>query len=145
MTSMTDHSGRCHCGATGFRYRTEIPPARWSIRACQCTFCRANDALSTSDPDGSLEFTAREAAQLRRYRFGLGTADFLFCGNCGIYLGAVIDTSAGRFGIVNTHALETVPAQIAEPVPADYGAEDAAARVDRRERYWTPVTDLPAS
>ena len=28
-----DYQGQCHCGAVGFRYRTEIDPADWSVRA----------------------------------------------------------------------------------------------------------------
>ena len=52
--------GSCHCGAIGYDYATEVPPPDWSIRACQCAFCRAHDALSTSDPKGEIRFP-REA------------------------------------------------------------------------------------
>jgi hypothetical protein len=31
-------------------------------------------------------------SKLLRYRFGLKTADFLVCENCGIYMAAVIST-----------------------------------------------------
>ena len=81
-----EYLGTCHCNAVGFRFRTEIRPEDWSVRACQCSFCRAHDALSTSDPDGELEFTAKDGSLLQRYRFGLGTADFLaldFCAQRG--------------------------------------------------------------
>ncbi len=136
---LTEFRGSCHCGAIGFRYRTAIAPERWSIRACQCKFCRASDALSTSDPAGSLEFTASDPDLLNRYRFGLRTADFLLCRECGVYIGALIETDHGQFGIINTHALVETPEKLAATEPMSYNSEDTAERVSRRETRWTPV------
>ena len=140
---MTAYRGSCHCGAIGFEYRTEASPAEWSVRACQCRFCRAHDALSASDPDGELIFTADEPDRLQRYRFALGTADFLLCRNCGVYIGAVIDIGDRHRGIVNTHALIPGADEIAAPEAIGYDGEDVAGRVGRREERWTPVTALP--
>ena len=75
--SLESWEGRCHCGAIGFTYRTALPGGRWSIRACQCSFCRLHDALSTSDPGGGLDFEIGEPELLQLYRFGGRTADFL--------------------------------------------------------------------
>ena len=137
------YAGACHCGAIGFEYTTTIPPADWSVRACQCAFCRAHDALSTSDPGGSIRFLANDASRLQRYRFALMTADFLLCTNCGVYIGAVIETETGRFGIVNTHSLAPVPEDIADVAPVSYEGEDTGGRVARREDRWTPVSAVP--
>ena len=139
--STADYEGRCHCGAIGFRYVTAVPPADWSVRACQCRFCRAHDALSTSDPDGDLEFFADGPEHLGRYRFSLGTADFLFCRNCGVYIGAIIDTDDGTFGIVNTHALVDAPDDMAATVPIVYDGEETDGRVARRSARWTPARE----
>ena len=138
-----EYRGTCHCGAIGFEYRTRIDPGDWSIRACQCSFCRAHDALSTSDPDGKLAFTAKDVTSLQRYRFGLGTADFLLCRNCGVYIGAAIDSGHGAYGIVNTHALDPAPPGLADPAPISYDEENTEGRVSRRGKRWTPVTALP--
>ena len=138
-----DYSGSCHCGAIGFTLSTDLRPQRWSIRACQCSFCRAHDALSTSDPNGKLAFTARQPNMLQKYRFGLGTADFLLCRNCGIYIGAAIESDNGRFGIVNTHALDEQPEKLANAVPISYDEENTEGRVSRRGERWTPITALP--
>lgn len=135
----TIFEGSCHCGAIGFRYETSIAPERWSLRACQCSFCRAHDALSTSDPAGYLEFTANVPKLVNRYRFGLRTADFIHCAECGVYIGAFIETSKGQFGIINTHALVETPAGLAIPGPVTYDAEESAGRVSRREARWTPA------
>lgn len=140
----TDYAGSCHCGAIGFRYRTAIDPREWSIRACQCSFCRAHDALSISDPDGQIVFTAPRRDSLRKYRFGLNTADFLLCGDCGVYIGALIETGGKAFGIVNLHAVTDVPENLAAAAPVSYDGEDTGGRVTRREQRWTPVTDCPA-
>lgn len=136
---LSEFQGSCHCGAIGFSYRTSIAPERWSIRACQCSFCRAHDTLSTSDPAGSLEFTASDPNLLNRYRFGLRTADFLLCRECGIYIGALIETGKGRFGIISMHALVEAPENLAATEPISYDSEDIAERVSRRETRWTPV------
>ncbi|MDH3746655.1 MAG: hypothetical protein OER97_00500 [Gammaproteobacteria bacterium] len=140
---MKNFRGQCHCGAIAFDYSTALPPGDWPIRACQCAFCRAHDALSTSDTAGTLIFTATVPDYLQRYRFAMKTADFLLCRNCGVYIGAVIDTANGCFGIINTHALETTPVDIAAVAAMNYDQEDKSGRVSRREDRWTPVQQSP--
>jgi len=139
----TDYAGSCHCGAIGFTYRTSIKPEQWSIRACQCSFCRAHNALSTSDPAGRIAFVASDPELLTEYRFGLKTADFLLCKQCGVYIGAIIASAGGVFGIVNVHALQQTPANLAAAAGISYDTEDVADRVSRREQRWTTVTERP--
>ena len=110
------------------------------MRACQCSFCRKHDALSTSDPAGQIHFEASESGKLRCYRFGLKTADFLTCVECGVYIGAVINTEKGCWGIINTHALSNVPENIAAVAPMNYEEEGTENRMARREDRWTPGT-----
>ncbi len=137
------YEGKCHCGAIGFHYATNVMPAEWSIRACQCRFCLAHDALSTSDRTGSIAFVSTDSGRLQRYRFGLKTADFLLCTNCGVYIGAVIEIDTDRFGIVNTHAMAPAPENIAAMAPICYDGEKTGERVSRRAMRWTPVTSVP--
>jgi hypothetical protein len=135
-----EYAASCHCGALMARSRTRIAPVSWSVRACQCSFCRAHGALSTSDPHGWLSFDGREAQQVRRYRFGLGTADFMLCGACGVFVGAQMKSERGRFGILNVRTLRPL---IELPVPQsmDYDVENRGARQERREQRWTPLAD----
>ena len=135
----TENRGSCHCGAIGYRFRTDLTPEKWSIRACQCRFCRAHDALSASDPSGSVVFSVADRRLLNRYRFGLRTADFLLCRECGVYVGALIETENGQFGIINTHTLLQSPESLATTEPMTYDAEDVTGRVSRREERWTPA------
>jgi len=138
-----DYRGSCHCGAIGFVYSTAIGPDRWSVRACQCSFCRAHDALSTSDPDGEIAFTVTSPEFLQLYRFGLGTADFVLCRRCGVYIGACVDSDFGRFAIINTRALTDAPANLAAAEAISYDAENTEGRISRRGERWTPVRRLP--
>src|SRR5262245_14213763 len=117
---MTTFQGRCHCGSITFRYSTDRPPSEWSVRACQCTFCRAHHALSTSDPQGRLEFHAAHPDRLTRYRFGLRTADFLLCSQCGVYVGALTEVGGRTFGIINVNALSPIPDDVSEPKAMTY-------------------------
>src|ERR1700739_690276 len=144
-SSLRTFSGNCHCGALGFRFQTALPPAAWSVRACQCSFCRLHGALSTSDPAGSLTFHVKDFDSLQRYRFSLKTADFLVCGRCGVYVGAQIETPRGAFGILNALTLVQMPDGLPAAKRADYSAESSAERVRRREQRWTPLTGVAAA
>jgi hypothetical protein len=130
------HGGRCHCKAIGFEVETERPVAEWSVRACQCTFCRAHAALSMSDPNGALAFV--EGGTLVRYEFGLRTAEFLLCGRCGVYVGARTEIGGKWFGIVNVRALVDGPKDVVVQA-MEYDGETVETRNARRAQRWTPV------
>ena len=136
---MSVHRGRCHCGAVGFEYRTEKPVVEWSVRACQCGFCRKHGAAYTSDPAGSIRFVHEDAAALSRYRFGHRTADFIFCGRCGGYLGALTDEGGHELFVLNLRALDPQPEGLPDPQPMSYEGETAGDRHTRRAARWTPV------
>jgi hypothetical protein len=135
---MIEYLARCHCGVLTARYRTAVAPEDWSVRACQCSFCRSHGALATSDPKGSLEFRSHDLALVQRYRFGGRTADFLVCRECGIYVGVQMTSDKGRFGVLNVLTLRPL-LPLSVPKPMEYGAESPEARRLRRETRWTPV------
>jgi hypothetical protein len=107
------YEGSCHCGAIGFRYHSARDPGSWSVRACQCAFCRAHQALTTSDPEARIEFTAIRPALLSKYRFAQHTADFLVCSQCGVYIGATMgsETTAAAAGAVGTPGGRALPGE----------------------------------
>jgi hypothetical protein len=137
--SWPSYEGTCHCRAVGFDYRTTIAPEEWPIRACQCTFCLSHGALATSDPGGTLRFVERAPGALNRYQFGQKTADFLLCRDCGVYLGAVMRSGRGGFGIVNVRALYSLLDRLQDPERMTYDNEELAERQRRRENRWTPI------
>ena len=134
--------GSCHCGALGFYFQTALPITQWSVRACQCGFCRAHAALTASDPSGRLAFHVKQREALERYRFALMTADFLLCRRCGVYVGAQIETTHGAFGIINTRTLMPVPAELPVAAKSNYDSESTSDRVARREQRWTPLAKV---
>jgi hypothetical protein len=133
--------GGCHCGALGFEFRTALEPASWPVRACQCSFCLKHGGVYTSDPSGSVRFTHRELQLLSRYRFGHKTADFIFCGRCGGYLGAVTEEDGQTLMVVNLRALDPQPEGLPAALPMSYEGESGDARNSRRASRWTPVSD----
>lgn len=137
---MREFQGACHCGAIGFVYRTAVAPAEWKPRACQCSFCRAHATLTVSDPGGSIAFRMPDPESLQKYRFGQRTADFLLCARCGVYIGAVIASDRGNFGIINTRALTSLDSPLPDPVAMTYEGEQIRERMERRLARWTPVT-----
>lgn len=138
------YRGSCHCGALTYVYDTQLPPQEWSIRACQCSFCRAHGARSTSDPQGTVAFHVAQPDRLRRYRFGLGVTEFLICAHCGVYIGALTEISGSPFAIINTNALRPPPAGLKEAVPVAYDGESLETRTERRRRRWTPCAGVTA-
>jgi hypothetical protein len=132
--------GRCHCGALGFVLRTSKQPEQWAVRACQCSFCRGHGARTTADPNGSVTFRITDPSKLKRYRFGTRSTDFLVCGDCGVYLAAVISSTRGQFATLNINAIP-MPLGTPEANPVSYEEESIEQRQARREQRWTPVAE----
>ncbi len=142
---MITFRGSCHCGALDFVYSSELPPEQWSVRACQCSFCRAHGAHYTSDPAGQVRFVHRDVSQLQRYRFGLKTADFLLCRKCGVFMGAVMAETAGVFVAINVNVFVDPKPRLPAALLTDFDAESREARILRRLKKWTPVVPDLAS
>src|SRR5215210_2892768 len=117
--SSASYEGRCHCGSIGFVFRTSRAPEQWSVRSCQCSFCRTHGARTTSDPQGSVAFQIADASKLQRYRFGTCSTDFLVCRDCGVYLAALLTSSRGQFATLNINAIYT-ELDVPQAVPVWY-------------------------
>jgi hypothetical protein len=138
--AMIEYLGHCHCEALGVRYRTALPPSAWPVRACQCSFCRRHGALSTSDPQGELEFRADDPRTVQRYLFGKRIADFLLCRECGVYVGTTMVEAGRRLGVLNVRSLWPLPEGLPAAEPMNYDGESVKTRTERRVARWTPVT-----
>lgn len=131
-------TGSCHCGKLKASFETQKTPRELGVRTCQCDFCRRHGAVNISDPDGLTTIDAAEADVLR-YRFALRTADFLICKECGVYIAAVIGEGENIRSTINVAGLRMKEFLDIEEQPMQYGAEDVAARIDRRHQKWTPT------
>lgn len=136
---MIEYSGQCHCGALTVDYRTALAPAAWSVRECQCTFCRAHGAATTSDAAGQLSFQTSEPDMVQRYRFGTQSGEALLCRACGVFLGVVTESARGRLGVLNIPSLRPRPVNLPGGTPMKFAEESADTRRARWLERWTPL------
>lgn len=136
--------GRCHCGNIAFTFDASAGLDVLGLRACQCSFCRAHGARTTSDPNGTIAIAVADKSQLQLYRFGLNTADFLICRICGVFVGAMMEDGGKRWITVNANTFHPVPAYDISGDAKDFSGEDASGRGDRRKLKWTPVREFSA-
>ena len=51
-----EHRGSCHFGNLRWTLRSEISLAQLPVQTCGCRFCRKHGLLTTSDPQGEMDF-----------------------------------------------------------------------------------------
>ena len=136
---MKDYAGSCHCGALRLNFRTAVSPEWWPLRACQCPFCRHHGAVVTSDPAGEVAFRWEDPARIRHYRFGHRTADFLLCGECGVYVGAISTNSEQVLGVINARVFMGLRLKYGCATHMHFDGETVQAQAERRRKVWTPV------
>ena len=137
---MAEYRGGCHCGVLKIIYRTDIDPARWPLRHDGCSFCRRHGVAATSDPSGEIAIEIDDVSRVRRYRFAQRTAEFLLCGECGVFVAALADTASGARGVINARVLDGVALDFNAVTAVHFDDESPAQRTERRSRNWTPVT-----
>ena len=91
------------------------------------------------DPGGSVEFRAAPNA-VSRYRFGLGITDYLLCGKCGTYVGAIMEDEGRSIGIVNVNMLDIRDTFDPAPPLHVYDGENPEKRRARRRKFWMKAT-----
>jgi hypothetical protein len=74
------HRGGCHCGAVAFEVDA---PACITVSECNCSICRMSGFLHLIVPRSRFRLL-QGAASLSTYTFHTGTAQHLFCRECGI-------------------------------------------------------------
>jgi len=134
-----DHDGGCHCGNLRVRLRLTRPPQEHTLRSCSCSFCRAHGTRTVSDPNGLFEVWTNDWSLVERYRFGSRTADYLICRQCGVYIGAVCETSVGLRAVVNINSFADRADFSQDPVQPDYEGEATTERLARRAANWMPA------
>jgi len=134
------HAGGCHCGNIHIEFETGIDPAVIEVRACQCSFCRKHGSRAVADPAGRLTLRVERDELLERYSFGLGTAHYLICRRCGVYVAAVTSGDPELRGIAIVNCLDDQHLFSRTPIAVSYDAESVDERKERRRRRWTPTT-----
>jgi hypothetical protein len=133
------HTGGCHCGNIQVRLRLAAPPEQTRLRSCACSFCRSHGTRTLSDRDGLFEIKVADSALLERYQFGSRSADYLLCRRCGVYVGALCQTTAGPRAVANVNCLDDRAMFSQPPAAPDYDGEGLEARLARRAANWMPA------
>jgi len=128
--------GKCHCGNLSFVLRLDRALEECRMGECDCSFCVAHGAKCIADSRGRATVRIRNPSELNRYRFGFGTADFLVCRICGVYLGAVIESGGSAFSVLNLRATDLHDVAAGRH---SYAAETREGRIARRTKSWTPT------
>jgi DNA-binding response OmpR family regulator len=139
LLRVTEHRGGCHCGNLRLTMRLTQAPEDVRLRACGCSFCRAHNTRTTSDPNGSVEVWADDWSLVEPYRFDSRTAEFLICRRCGVYIGAICETELGTRAVINTNSLADRARFTGCPAAVDHDAETPDDRIARRAANWTPA------
>jgi hypothetical protein len=141
MSAALTARGGCHCGRLRVAFSTRLDPAGIKPRACDCSFCQKHGAAYVSDPSGQLSICMAEADDMRRYRQGSDTAEFLFCGHCGILVAVILDHDGRIHGAVNARCLDAA-ALLGDVVTASPQRLTAEDKVERWLRLWIPDVEL---
>ena len=93
-----------------------------------------------SDPGG--EAVLALGPETQRYRFATRTTDYLICGRCGVYVGAVAEIDGRPYATLNLNAFDDPRLDLAAE-PVSYAGETAEQKAERRRRKWTPARIEP--
>lgn len=125
-------------------FEPQSAPQDLVVRSCMCSFCRRHGARCVSDAAGAVRIRVHDPALLIRYGFGLRTAEFLVCGQCGTYLGAVMTVGGSAVATINVNSFDRPHPFEREGLPMRYDEETEPARRARRAAGWTPVVAFDA-
>jgi hypothetical protein len=129
--------GKCQCGRVTVAFTT-ASAATLQPRACQCSFCRRHGSHTVSDPAGRVVFTAGKGA-LHRHQFGMRSADFLICSDCGVYVGVVARIDGADYAAVNAVGTDLAELAARPAVKVYLDQETRPERDARRRKMWSPA------
>jgi len=135
MSNINILRGQCHCGAISFEFLTLMPTEKIVPRACSCSFCTRHGAQYISDPEGEFKLSYTKGAEVGRYRFGTGTADFIVCKQCGCLIAALSEIEGKLRAVINARNL--LQPLVQQPVVTKFDGECVEERLRRRGRTWT--------
>jgi hypothetical protein len=121
------------------RLRLSKPPEDNLLRSCTCSFCRSHSPRIVADHEGLFEVSADDWSLVENYRFETRTCDFLICRRCGVFVGAVSETTVGTRAVVNVNCLNDRGQFTSAPVVHDFEGETSETRSSRHGANWMPA------
>lgn len=133
--------GGCHCKALTYALDWPLESdgdiANVPARRCSCSYCTRIDGAWTSHPQAKLTISEDDNSKATRYRFATGTADFLFCSNCGITPVVVCEIEGQEFAVVNVNTFaDGFEGYALDHASTDFEGESVGDRLERRKARW---------
>jgi hypothetical protein len=138
-------AGSCHCGNIAFRLDWSPDPKEIPARACSCSFCLKHGGVWTSNPQGALEITVKDAALWSQYAFGTKTARFHICSSCGAVPVVTSEIGGNTYAVVSVNAFDNVDPMLLKRASASFEGEAEDERLARRVRNWIPKVRFSAA
>lgn len=136
--------GGCHCGNIRFELQWPVSGSTIPQRNCGCTFCRKHGGAWTSHRDAELAADLNLPAQVSKYRFGTGTADFYVCRRCGAVPFVACDIDGQTYAVVNTNTFKDLDGFTLSASISNFDGEGSGDRLARRQRNWIPRVRIAA-
>jgi hypothetical protein len=128
--------GSCHCTNIAFTLDWSPEPTEIPARACTCSFCTKRGGVWTSCPTGTLTVQVKDPAQVSRYSFGTGTAEFHVCSRCGVVPVVTSSIQDHLYAVVSVNAFDNVDPALLRHTSATFDGENEQDRLARRARNW---------
>ena len=130
--------GGCHCGNIRFAFHLPKTDGPIPARVCTCSFCVKHGGAYTSHPEGRIDLSIRDGADLQIYTFGSNTADFHLCRRCGVFPVVISEIDGIAYAVVNINCFEGIDSDAFNRSPISFDGEPTVDRLERRKRNWIP-------
>jgi len=124
-------AGDCSCGKVTLEVTLTSEPKSVSPRACDCHFCRENDAAYISDPNGMVIIRTNTLSNLNFFQQGNEIADFIFCSECKQLLGV----RWNQYGSVNARVLYNLTT-FGKEISVSPQQLSSGEKVERWQKLW---------
>lgn len=142
MAKRVDLTGGCHCGIITYALSWPEKDLPIPARSCTCSFCTKHNNRYTSHPKARLKVRFADGELISRYRFGTGSADFIFCKRCGVMPLLTTEIDGKVFSLVNVNSLDD-QSIVAMDVPAmTFEGEALEDRTARRKKNWIRAVEV---
>jgi hypothetical protein len=101
--------GGCHCGRVRFRATVDVD----NLSHCSCSMCTKKGSLHAGTDLATFQLLRGKSA-LKRYTFGSGVAQHVFCSHCGLHAFHVPRSNPHRV-IVNARCLDDIDGPSLKP------------------------------
>jgi len=129
---------QCSCG--NFQIEWFGEKENLLARQCNCDYCRTQEAAFISDPTAPVTFHIKDKKRSRTVQHGYNSADFLECECCGVVL-VSSEVDGQLYCVVNAIATGFTDFQIDSNLK-DYHHEALTERLARRQKNWSPATQI---